>query len=299
MQGDIDCHPPGTRCCDYATRCCWHVSARRFIFTQFPRPCATAKLLLSHDGDTIATFISKDGYRDVKVTHRIDDQSKPNQKVSSVVINIHIDEGPQYLISKLTVEGIQTLDSASVLNDLNSVEGQPFSEYNVALDRDTILNRYFAKGFANATFESVRSAAADRHPRWLIENVITEGGQEFVRQVIYTGNRHTKPRLINRMLELNPGDPLSPTQMTDTQRKLYNLGMFSRVDTAIQDPDGDTPSKYVLYDLQEGRRYTMRVGVEKLNSRIWRLPDVAYSMQPRGRDRLRAAVFRSISRAAI
>ncbi len=44
--------------------------------------------------------------------------------------------------------------------------------------------------------------------------------------------------------------------------------MFSRVDTAIQDPDGDTPSKYVLYDLQEGRRYTMRVGVGAEFARI-------------------------------
>ena len=137
----------------------------------------------------------------------------------------------------------------------------------MALDREAILNQYFEKGFANATFEWSSTPSSDPH-RFDVTYAITEGGQEFVRQVIYTGNRHTKPQLINRMLELNPGEPLSPIEMTDTQRKLYNLGVFSRVDTAIQDPDGEAINKYVLYDLQEGKRFTMRVGVGAEFARI-------------------------------
>ena len=62
-------------------------------------------------------------------------------------------------------------------------------------------------------------------------------------------------------LTLNPGDPLSPTEVTETQRKLYDLGVFARVDTAIQDPDGASDTKYVLYQLDEARRYSMALGV--------------------------------------
>ena len=90
--------------------------------------------------------------------------------------------------------------------------------------------------------------------------MVDEGTQEFVRQVIYSGNRFTKSSLINQLLELNPGDPLSPTKMTDTQRRLYDLNVFARVDTAIQDPDGETDNKYVLYDLEEAHRWSMRIG---------------------------------------
>jgi outer membrane protein assembly factor BamA len=67
---------------------------------------------------------------------------------------------------------------------------------------------------------------------------------------------------------LNPGDPLSPTAINDTQRKLYDLGVFARVNTAIHDPDGDTDSKYVLYDLDEARRYSLAVGVGAEIARI-------------------------------
>src|SRR2546430_9267489 len=33
------------------------------------------------------------------------------------------------------------------------------------------------------------------------------------------------------------GDPLSPIRMTDTQRRLYELGIFAEVDMAIQNPE--------------------------------------------------------------
>ncbi len=39
--------------------------------------------------------------------------------------------------------------------------------------------------------------------------------------------------------------------MADTQRKLYDLGIFSQVDMAIQNPDGDEDRKYVA--LRSGR----------------------------------------------
>ena len=55
-------------------------------------------------------------------------------------------EGPQYL-QQLDVEGMATLDKARIVSQLSSDEGQPFSEYNVAVDRDAILERYFEKGF--------------------------------------------------------------------------------------------------------------------------------------------------------
>ena len=91
-----------------------------------------------------------------------------------------------------------------------------------------------------------------------------------MRQVLFNPGSltHTRPSLVNRNLRLNPGDPLSPTAMTETQRRLYDLGVFARVDTAIQNPDGDTDQKYVLYDLEEARRYSIAIGVGAEFARI-------------------------------
>ena len=59
---------------------------------------------------------------------------------------------------------------------------------------------------------------------------------------------------------MKPGDPLSPNAMRDTQHRLYDLGVFARVDTAIQNPDGNARDKYILYDMEEARKYSITTG---------------------------------------
>ena len=56
-------------------------------------------------------------------------------------------------------------------------------------------------------------------------------------------------------------DPLSQQDLLSTQTRLYDLGIFSQVDTAVQNPDGTDPQKNVLVQLQEAKRYTFTYGV--------------------------------------
>ena len=180
--------------------------------------------------------------------------------MGDLAVFVEIQEGPQSFVSGLEIDGIEHLKMSGVLGSLSSVKGQPFSQFNVAVDRDTILAQYFDKGFANATFEW-NSQPAEQPNHVNVHYIIHEGDQQFVRQVIINNLQLTRPELVNRSLTLNPGDPLSPTAVTETQRKLYNIGVFSRVDEAIQDPDGETKDKYVLYQLDEARRYSLALGV--------------------------------------
>ena len=237
---------------------------RPAYFLEFPHG-RYSENLLRRDEDSIATLYRSNGFRDVEVSHRVVDNYAG--RVGQIAVLLEIREGAQQFIGSLKVEGIESLDKAKMLGALSSVEGQPFSEFNVAVDRDTILERYFEAGFPGVTFEWSSRPAAEPS-RIDLAYTIREGHRQFVRQVIYTGNRTTRPRLIDKMLELNPGDPLSPTAVTDTQRKLYGLGVFARVDAAIQDPDGDTDSKYVLYDLEEARRYSLAIGLGAEIARI-------------------------------
>ena len=73
--------------------------------------------------------------------------------------------------------------------------------------------------------------------------------------------RSTRQRLINPAMRLKAGDPLSSNAMGEMQRQLYDLGVFDKVDMAVQDPDGDLTDKYVLFHLTEGHRYYMAIGV--------------------------------------
>jgi outer membrane protein assembly complex protein YaeT len=213
--------------------------------------------LLRRDEQNIAGLYQSNGFRDVAVTHKIVDGYKG--KPENLAVYIDIAEGPQYFIHSLDVQGAVKLDKARLLADLSSVEGQPFSEYNVAVDRDAILEQYSTRGFPNATFEWSSKEASDRRQVDLTY-VIKEGQQQFVKDILISGLESTRRSLVDRNMELKPGDPLSPNAMRDTQRKLYDLGVFARVDTAIQNPDGDTSDKYVLYDVEEARKYSIATG---------------------------------------
>jgi outer membrane protein assembly factor BamA len=48
--------------------------------------------------------------------------------------------------------------------------------------------------------------------------------------------------------------------VVETQRRLYNLGVFTRVQIAPQNPDGTDPSKVMVVDAEEGGRYTIGYG---------------------------------------
>jgi outer membrane protein insertion porin family len=224
-----------------------------------------SEALLRRDENDITNLYQSNGFRDVKVTHRVTDNYRGRK--NDISVSIHVEEGPQYFVESLTVEGIQKLDKAEILATLSSAAGQPYSEFNVAVDRDTILARYYRGGFPQVTFEwSARPAQQPN--RFDLRFVIDEGPQQTIRQVLVGGLQTTKPGLVYRALRLNPGDPLSPTAISDTQRRLNDLGVFERVDAAIQDPDGDTPSKYVLYDIDEAHRYSAAVGLGAELARI-------------------------------
>jgi outer membrane protein assembly factor BamA len=62
--------------------------------------------------------------------------------------------------------------------------------------------------------------------------------------------------------------PLSFTELRNSQRHLYDLGAFASVQAAVQNPGGSETYKYVLFDFDEGRRYTLNVGVGAEIARI-------------------------------
>jgi outer membrane protein assembly complex protein YaeT len=90
---------------------------------------------------------------------------------------------------------------------------------------------------------------------------ITEGERVFIEHVLITGLRNTRPYVVARELEIHDGAPLSQADMLETQRRLYDLGIFSQVDIAVQNPEGDAGHKDVLLQVTEAKRWTFDYGV--------------------------------------
>ena len=79
--------------------------------------------------------------------------------------------------------------------------------------------------------------------------------------MLVAGEQRTREHIINRQIQLRPGDPLSQTERLDTQRNLYDLGIFNRVDVVVQNPDGDEAQRVMLVQVEEAGRWSFSTGV--------------------------------------
>jgi outer membrane protein assembly complex protein YaeT len=212
---------------------------------------------LEKDLNSIRDLYHSNGFRDVEVDSRQQDnfRDKPN----TIAIFIQVKEGPQWFVDKLQLTGAAEADQKNLRAILHSIAGQPYSDYNVASDRDSVLGYYYDNGYPNARFEFT-ATPAPKPDRMDLNFEIDPGKREYVRNVIINGLERTHLKLVTERISLQPEQPLSQTEITESQRRLYDLGIFARVNTAIQNPDGDEPSKYVIYSLEEARPYSVTVG---------------------------------------
>ena len=220
---------------------------------------------VNKDVESISNLYKSNGFRDVKVTPVIldDYEGKPG----AVAVRIRIEEGPQLYVSTLELEGVDSLDANDLLAQCGSTQGQPFSETTIAADQNAILTEYFRMGFPQAAFRWTATPSTVPNHLDLVYSVV-EGKRQYVQDVITSGIKTTRQRVLDRALTMQPGDPLSLVTLSNAQRKLYQLGLFAKIDMAIQNSDGDTEHKHVLYDFEESSRYSLALGVGAEIARI-------------------------------
>jgi outer membrane protein insertion porin family len=217
-----------------------------------------SETLLKGDVATLEALYRSSGFRQVKIETKVDDNYEGSD--NKLAVHIHIDEGVRTIVGELHVLGTQQVP-LSELPETSTQPGQPYSEQDLANDRERILSYYFDNGFPNASLD-ISTKPSDHEPnREDVTYAIQEGEHFTVNRVIVAGTEHTRDYVVERELQVHEKDPLSQQDLLSTQTRLYDLGIFSQVDTAVQNPDGTDPQKNVLVQLEEAKRYTFTYGV--------------------------------------
>lgn len=210
------------------------------------------------DEENITNLYKANGFRDVKVSAIVDREYR--NKPGEIAVTVTISEGEQWFVDGLEIHGVRQVKMAELQPLLASTSGQPFAEVNLATDRNAILTYYYGHGFPSATFNSTWHVNGQPHHVNVVYT-LNEGQRQYVREVITTGLETTRQSVVDRNITLKPGDPLSPLEENEVQKRFYDLGIFARVDTAIENPEGQTDHKYVLYNFEEANRYNIAIGV--------------------------------------
>jgi outer membrane protein insertion porin family len=214
--------------------------------------------LLSADVRGLEDLYRANGFAQIKITSSVEDDY--HGRKNELAVTLKVDEGPQTRVGDFHLLGNAAFSEAQLSPYLNTAQGQLFSEYYISQDRESILNYYFNHGFPSATFEATAKPIPDVANEMTVTFTIHEGRQVSVDRVLVSGLNFTRPFVVQRELQMHSGDPLSQVDMLKTQQQLYDLGIFSQVDTAVQNPEGNEPVKNVLVQVKEAKRYTFNYG---------------------------------------
>ncbi len=253
-----------------------------------------SRRLVDSDAQSMKGLYLANGFLDGKVEGQIEDNYK--DKEGDLFIRFQVQEGAQTRVASLAIEGNHAFKEDELLGVIGSTPGQPYSDFNVTNDRDNILALYFNEGFPQAHFtataervpqestavksgsatggangkkekqkneeksdEETEHTIAQAPPVRLVYH-IEEGPQTRVRGIFVSGYDHTRPGVIRREVRVKPNEPLREGDVVESQRRLYNLGIFNRVTIDPQNPAGSDPDKDIAVLVEEAKRYTVAYG---------------------------------------
>ncbi|MGH9160732.1 MAG: translocation/assembly module TamB domain-containing protein, partial [Vicinamibacteraceae bacterium] len=203
------------------------------------------------------------------------------------ILPVEIREGPLYTVASVDVSGLRAETAARVREWFGIVPGSVYLPLDAELGRRNVEAAYRNDGFANASVDlgvgvepdvgrlrARRSGAPRRNGakagRVSLTLDVTEGPRLVLEDVTIRGAPGTGEPVILRALGLERGAPVGVRTMFEARQRLYETGVFQRVDISLQPiarstsparADGTEQPARAIVELEERPRYRLRYGV--------------------------------------
>lgn len=210
---------------------------------------------LQYDAYRVKDVYMKHGYLDAYV-------GKPLMRVDfgsyKAEIDYQIKEGEQYRVGEVSVaQDIDGLEDDALLSSLSLKEGKIFNIKKMRRDMARLQEIAGNRGYAYAKVVPQMHKDAQEH-RVDIQYLIQSGAPVEINDVLITGNKVTKDRVIRRYIYLAPGDTYNATDLKDSKNALQRTGFFEKVDIQMQRISEDSVN--LLVKVKEAPTGTISAG---------------------------------------
>ena len=209
----------------------------------------------SQDLIHISNYYRSEGFLDVRVHLR--DIFFSNDR-EEMVLNISVDEGVQYKVNKISIEGNKLFSKEEFRRRFTLHPGSPFKQSDMLKDKSRIQQLYGENGFLNrrvkpiVTFPKLEKFIVD------IKYIIQEGSVTYIRKIDIGGNVLTKDKVLRRELLITPGERFNIGKIKRSQQRLARLRYFEpAIKLDLKDTELDD-WKDLSIEVQEGRTGSMR-----------------------------------------
>ncbi len=194
--------------------------------------------VLDQDVSKIAAHYHNSGYIQAKVA-----EPELIYKGKWIYINIKIDEGPQFKVGEVDIEGELIQPKGELLKQIKIAKEKVYNRELIREDVLTLQDIYSDAGYAYADI----SPRIDQDPKKLTANItylINKGTLVHFEKIIITGNTKTRDKVIRRELNVYEQELFSGKCLKRGVRNLYRLEFFENI--KVNTSKGSADDKMVL-----------------------------------------------------
>lgn len=216
---------------------------------------ALSREQLELDAGAIRQYYQSRGFLDAQVGRRIN--LSPDEEDAVVVFVI--DEGLQYSVADIRVEGNTLFTAEQIEQNMTLVRGGVLGALERNRSRQAIIDEYGKLGFIETQVDIIPLFLEDQAQVNLLVR-INEGSPYLVGKIAVRGNAVTRDKVILRELRgLEPGRYFDRTGLDDTRQRLANSALFSEGTVTVLGDPGDE-QRDVLVQVKEGQTGSIGFG---------------------------------------
>lgn len=167
----------------------------------------------------------KKGYLDAKFAAR---EGKVDLELQQLDYRLVLEEGLLSTIGRIFFQGNSVLSDSTLLSYLKVKTGDAFNLPAIAQTSAGIAAVYAERGYVYAVVKDSVMKTDDPKVSDVVFR-ISEGGQAVVGRITIQGNRRVRTRVIEREMNLVPGEIFVPSRIYQNQQRVYGLGLFTEV----------------------------------------------------------------------
>ena len=203
---------------------------KRQILTRTPgflRSGAFVPETLEEDLLMIKNLYHKKGYMDPEIAiHKMVAPAEKNRHY--VDIDLTIKEGIQTRLTDVELENLVSVPPKQIYKKMKLKKGRPLRQYELTNDERRIAEIISEAGHPYVKVKGRTDLSSDGSNAQVVFT-IDEGPFIEMGNTYYSGNFHTKKRILDRELEMEPGDAFSLKRMHTGQKNMRSLNIFRSV----------------------------------------------------------------------
>ena len=175
-------------------------------------------------------------------------------------LTLTIDEGVQTRVTSLSVTGVSAVPVEAVREAVLLRVGEPFREYLLKSDEETITGIIAEKGYPHIQVKGSAVLSADGTGADVVY-AVSEGRYVEMGPIFFTGNFRTAEQILRNELEIGPGEPFSAKKILESQRNIQNMDAVDSVRFRLPGLQEQADTVNLFMEIEEKRPYWIELSL--------------------------------------